>query len=98
MPASPPHAIEINCARRNALGEVTHLGGLGADGRRWLDELGRIVAAAERGEARYFITRGGQQLGLSVRGGELVTMVEDGWSVRQLPTCDRASGRSSRAT
>jgi len=92
-----PYALEIDCARRDARGEVTHVGGPGADGRRWLGELGEIVAAAERGEARYFITRGGQQLGLVARRGELVTMIEDGWSVRRLPLCDRAAGRSSRA-
>lgn len=96
--ASVPHALEIDCARRNARGEVTHLGGPGVDGTRWMQELASIVAAAERGDARYFITRGGQQLGLGVKRGELVTMVEDGWSVRRLPPCDRAADRSSPAT
>ena len=92
-----PYALEIDCARRDARGEVTHVGGPGADGQRWVDELGRIIAAAEEGAARYFITRGGQQLGLMVKRGELVTMVEDGWSVRRLPPCDPAAARSSRA-
>ena len=94
---TPAYALEIDCARRNTRGEVTHLGGPGADGRRWVEELGRILAAAECGEARYFITRGGQQLGLVVKRGELVTMVEDGWRVQRLPPCGPEAGRSSRA-
>lgn len=93
---TPAYALEIDCARRDARGEVTHVGGPAGDGGRWYDELVRVVAAAERGEARYFITRGGQQLGLVARQGELVTMVEDGWRVRRLPSCDPADGRSSR--
>ena len=92
-----PYALEIDCARRDARGEVTHVGGQGADGQRWVEELSRVVAAAEQGAARYFITRGGQQLGLMVKRGELVTMVEDGWRVRRLRPCDPAAGRSSQA-
>jgi len=92
-----PYALEIDCARRDARGEVTHVGGPAADGHRWVEELARVVAAAEQGAARYFITRGGQQLGLNVKRGELVTMVEDGWRVRRLPPCGPAAGRSSRA-
>ena len=94
---TPAYALEIDCAQRDARGEVTHLGGPGADGRRWVEELGRVVAAAERGETRYFITRGGQQLGLVAKRGELVTMVEDGWRVQRLPPCGPAAGQSSRA-
>lgn len=94
---TPAYALEIDCARRDPRGEVTHVGGPGADGRRWVEELARVVAAAERGEARYFITRGGQQLGLVVKRGELVTMVEDGWRVQRLPPCGPEAGRSSRA-
>lgn len=97
-PAAPAYALEIDCSRRDARGEVTHVGGPGTDGRRWMEQLARVVGAAERGEARYFITRGGQQLGLAAKRGELVTMVEDGWSVRHLPLCDPAAARSSPAT
>ena len=84
---TPPHAIQIDCARRDARGNVTHLGGASAEGERWTMRLEAVVAAIERDGARYFVVRGSQQLGLSVKDGELVTMVEDGWSVRSLPVC-----------
>ena len=81
------HAVEIDCARRNARGEVTHVGGPGTQGQRWTARLETVIAAIERDEARYFVSRGAQQLGLRVKEGELTTMVEDGWSVRSLPPC-----------
>jgi len=81
------NAIEIDCARRDPRGRVTHVGGRGPDGRRWLAELPQLIAAVERGEARYFVVRGAQQLGLRVQDGELVTMVDMGWSLSSLPAC-----------
>jgi hypothetical protein len=81
-----PHAIEIDCARRER-GIVTHVGGPARDGRRWTAALEQVIAQLERNEVRYFISRGSQQFGLRVKDGELVTMVEDGWSVRSLPAC-----------
>ena len=80
-------AIEIDCARRDASGRVTHVGGRRADGERWIAELPAVITAAERNETRYFIVRGAQQFGLRVQDGELATMVETGWSVRSLPAC-----------
>ena len=84
---SASQALEIDCARRDARGAVTHLGGPRADGRRWTAELGAVIAAATREEVRYFVSRGAQQLGLQVKGGQLATMIDDGWSVYSLPTC-----------
>ena len=83
-------AVEIDCARRDARGRVTHLGGPGVDGRRWVSELSAVIASAERGGVRYFVTRGAHQLGLGVKNGQLVTMVDDGWSVGSLPACGPA--------
>jgi hypothetical protein len=48
-----------------------------------------VVAAATREETRYFVSRGAHQLGLQVREGQLVPMIDDGWSVRSLPVCAR---------
>ena len=81
------NAVEIDCARRDRRGQITHVGGPGADGRRWTAPLETVLAAIERGETRYFISRGSQQFGLRVKEGELGTMIEDGWSVRSLPAC-----------
>jgi hypothetical protein len=81
------NALEIDCARRDPRGRVTHLGGRGPDGRRWVQELTQLVSAAERGEARYFVVRGAQQIGLRAQDGELVAMVDMGWTVSSLPTC-----------
>jgi hypothetical protein len=83
------HAVEIDCARRDATGRVTHVGGPGLDGQRWVARLETVIAEVERGEGRYFISHGSQQFGLCVEKGELVTMIEDGWSVRSLPDCSR---------
>jgi len=80
-------ALEIDCARRDARGRVSHVGGPGTDGRRWMQELAMVIAAAESGRCRYYISLGAQQLGLHVRNGELVTMIEDDWSVLRLPVC-----------
>jgi len=80
-------ALEIDCARRDLRGRVTHVGGPGVDGQRWMEELVVVVEAAKSGRARYFVSRGAQQLGLHVRDGELVTMIEDGWTVLRLPVC-----------
>jgi hypothetical protein len=87
----PMYAMEIDCARRDSRGRVTHVGGPGADGRRWMAALETVIAAAARDEARYFVARGAQQLGLRVKDGQLVTMVEDGWSVTDLPVCARVA-------
>lgn len=46
-----------------------------------------VIAALERSEAHYFVSSGAQQLGLRVKDGELVTIVEYGWSVYTLPVC-----------
>jgi len=81
------HAVQIDCARRDARGNVTHVGGVAADGGRWMARLEVVVAAIEDDGARYFVVRGAQQFGLRVEAGELVTMIEDGWSVRSLPAC-----------
>jgi len=86
-----PGALEIDCGRRDARGQVTHVGGPGASGRRWMVPLEVVVTSLERGDARYFVARGWQQLGLGVKDGELVTMVDDGWSVRSLPVCSEVS-------
>lgn len=80
-------AIEIDCAQRGARGEITHLGGPTPDGRRWTSRLEAVIAAIEKDGARYFVSRGSQQLGLHVKRGELAAMMEDGWSVRSLPAC-----------
>ena len=80
-------AIEIDCARRDARGEITHVGGPALDGCRWMFRLEVVIAAIEKDGARYFVSRGSQQLGLHVREGELATMMEDDWSVRSLPAC-----------
>jgi hypothetical protein len=80
-------ALQIDCARRDAGGRVTHVGGRGADGKRWLLELAAVIDSAQHGDARYYVARGAQQLGLTVADGELVTMTEDGWSVYSLPVC-----------
>jgi hypothetical protein len=83
-------AVEIDCARRDAGGIVTHVGGPAGGGRRWVAPLGSVIAALERSETRYFVSSGSQQLGLRVQGGELVAMVECGWSVYSLPVCRAA--------
>ena len=79
--------LEIDCARVDRQGRVSHVGGPGADGRRWMEELGVVIAAAQSGRARYYVSRGAQQLGLHVRNGELATMIDDGWTVLLLPLC-----------
>jgi hypothetical protein len=84
---SSAHAVQIDCARRDSDGRVTHLGGPALAGRRWVEKIDVVIAAARRDDARYFISRGAQQLGLHVRDGELATMIEDGWTVRELPVC-----------
>jgi hypothetical protein len=81
------HALEIDCARRDERGRVTHVGGPVADGTRWMLTLESVIAVAAREEVRYFVSRSGHQLGLQVKNGELVTMMEDGWTVRSLPVC-----------
>ena len=94
-------ALEIDCARRTTDGEVTHVGGPRVNGGRWMAELGAVIAAAERGETRYFVSQGAQQFALHVRNGQLARMVDDGWSVLNLasePLSDPRAGRSSRAT
>lgn len=80
-------ALEIDCARRDSRGRVSHVGGPGADGRRWMEELGVVIAAAESGRKRYYVSCGAQQLGLHVRDGQLATMIEDDWTVLRLPVC-----------
>jgi hypothetical protein len=106
--ASSPHAAEADSVRRDANGRVTHLCGPGNGGGRWSLPIEAVIAAVQRDEARFFVTRGGQQLGLCVKDGELAAMVDDGWTVRSLPRCDeaseacvrlcgRAGGRSFRA-
>ena len=80
-----PGALEIDCVRRDERGTVTHVGGPGGDGRRWMLPLAQAIAALERNEARYFVSRGPQQLGLRVKNGELITMLGEGWSVQSLP-------------
>jgi hypothetical protein len=84
------HAVEIDCARRDGHGVVTDVGGPTSAGQRWTAQLGFVIAALERGEARYFVSSGSQQLGLHVKDGELVTIVEFGWSVYSLPVCRAA--------
>ena len=93
VPGQDPgmQALEIDCARWDERGHVTHVGGPGASGRRWLLPLPVVVAALERGDARYFVSCGWQQLGLRVKDGELVTMVEHDWSVRSLRVCSDPS-------
>jgi hypothetical protein len=80
-------ALEIDCARHDARGRVSHVGGPGVDGRRWMEELVVVIAAAESGRVRYYVSHGAQQLGLQVRDGQLATMVDDGWTVLRLPVC-----------
>lgn len=80
-------AFQIDCARRDAGGTVTHVGGPGADGKRWVLELAAVIDAAQHGNARYYVTRGAQQLGLKVAHDELVTMTDDDWTVYNLPVC-----------
>jgi len=84
---TPRGALEIDCARRDARGRVTHVSGPGPDGRRWSAPLDAVIAAAMRDDGRYFVSRGAQQLGLQVKNGELVAMIDDGWSVSRLPAC-----------
>jgi hypothetical protein len=86
------HAVEIDCARRDEGGRVTHLGGPGAAGQRWIAQVAAVIAAIERSEAHYFVSSGSQQLGLRVKDGQLVTIVEYGWSVYSLPVCAGAAG------
>ena len=50
-------------------------------------ELAAVIDAAQHGNARYYVTRGAQQLGLAVAHGQLVAMTDDGWSVSSLPAC-----------
>jgi hypothetical protein len=88
--APPAKAVEIDCARRDHRGIVTHVGGPGEDGRRWVAPLVEVVGLVARNEYRYFVSYGSQQFGVRVENGELVTMIDDGWSVRSLPVCDRA--------
>lgn len=80
-------ALEIDCARRDSRGRVSHVGGPGVDGRRWMEELSAVIAALESGRTRYYVSRGGEQLGLHIADGELATMVEDDWTVSRLPVC-----------
>ena len=82
-----PRALHIDCARRDRGGRVTHIGGPAADGKRWMMELAALIDSAQNGAARYYVTRGSQQLGLEVRGGQLLTMTGDDWSVYSLPAC-----------
>lgn len=50
-------------------------------------ELGAVIDSVQQDAARYYVTRGSQQLGLKVERGELVTMTGDDWSVYSLPAC-----------
>lgn len=85
-----PHAVEIDCARRDVRGVVTHVGGPGIAGQRWMAQLALVIAALERSEVHYFVSSGSQQFGLCVRNGMLVTIVDYGWSVYTLPVCSAA--------
>ena len=80
-------ALQIDCARRDAAGKVTHVGGPGADGKRWMLELAAVIDSAEHEGARYYVAGAAEQLGLKVVDGELVTMTGDSWSVCSLPVC-----------
>lgn len=80
-------ALQIDCAWRDAAGRVTHVGGPGADGKRWRLELAAVVDSAQHENTRYYVASGAQQLGLKVVDGQLVAMTEDGWSVHSLPVC-----------
>ena len=82
-----PHALHIDCARRDRGGRVTHIGGPTAQGTRWMMEIAAVMDSVQNGAARYYVTRGSQQLGLEVRRGQLVTMAGDDWSVYSLPAC-----------
>jgi hypothetical protein len=81
------HALHIDCARRDGGGRVTHVGGPAADGTRWMLEIAAVIDAVQNGAARYYVTRGSEQIGLQVQQGQLVTMTADGWSVDSLPAC-----------
>ena len=83
------HALEIDCARRDARGRVTHLGGPRADGSRWMLPIESVLRAAAQEKMRYFVSRGPHQLGLQVKQGQLVPMIDDGWTVRSLTVCPR---------
>ena len=50
-------------------------------------ELAAVIDSLSHGEARYYVSRGSQQLGLKVAHGSLVTMTGDDWSVYNLPPC-----------
>ena len=50
-------------------------------------EIAAVIDSVQNGAARYYVTRGSQQLGLEVRQGQLVTMIGDDWSVYSLPVC-----------
>ena len=80
-------ATRIDCARRDARGRVTHVGGADADGRRWMRELVEVVRLAQDGGVRYYVVRGFQEIGLTVEDGQLVAMTGESWSVALLPTC-----------
>ena len=80
-------ALEIDCARHDGHGRVSHVGGPGVDGRRWMEELVVVIAAAESGHTRYYVSRGAHQFGLHVRNGQLATIIDDGWTVLRLPVC-----------
>lgn len=80
-------ALQIDCARRDAGGRVTHVGGPGAGGKRWMLEIAAVIDSAQHGNARYYVAGGAQQVGLKAVDGELVAMTEDGWSVYSLPVC-----------
>lgn len=55
-----PHALHIDCARRDGGGRVTHVGGPAADGRRWMLEIAAVIDSVQSGAARYYVTRGSQ--------------------------------------
>ena len=78
-------ALQIDCAWRDAGGRVTHVGGPGADGKRWRLELAAVIDSAQHGNTRYYVAGGAEHVGLTVVDGELVAMTEDGWSVYSLP-------------
>ena len=66
---------------------MTHVGGPAPGGKRWMLELGAVIDSLQHGAGRFYVSRGSQQIGLSVQRGELVAMTGDDWSVNSLPAC-----------